>query len=373
MRTASSASARPAAAAGRARLLRRRSSRSSRTATWRRCGGMEASSAVRVAASGRTASGGTNDVPYSTPGSGRNTVPVSNSARSVKPRATLRCATRSRPGTRLRRRNGACPSSGFASLTLGRCVARGRAVQVVLLLGRERERGRLDVAGRGERVAHAAAALLRGGQTAARRRRREHRRDAVVPLDAGDLLGERPLVGEVGAPGRRRDDQLVAAVVDVAADEPQRADHLGRRVVDADEALHEADRQGELRAAPTGRTAHRRARRSCRRRARPSGRRRAGRRRTGHGGSTPRSKRRDASDGSLCRRAVRAIEIVSKIAASMSTFFVSGPISVVPPPMTPARPIGPDSSVISRSSGCSVRTLPSRVSSCSPSASRGAR
>ena len=143
----------------------------------------------------------------STPGSGRKTVPVSNSARSVSPRATLRCATRSRPGTRLRRRNGACPSSGFASLTLGRCVTRGGAVQVVLLLGRERERGRLDVARGGERVADAASALLRRGQAATRRRRRQDRRDAVVPLDAGDLFGERPLVGEVGAPGRRRDDR----------------------------------------------------------------------------------------------------------------------------------------------------------------------
>ena len=47
------------------------------------------------------------EVPYRTPGSGRKTTPVSNSARSVKPRETLRCATCSRPGTSERRRKGA--------------------------------------------------------------------------------------------------------------------------------------------------------------------------------------------------------------------------------------------------------------------------
>ena len=87
-------------------------------------------------------------------------------------------------------------------------------------------------------------------------------------------------------------------------------------------------------------------------------------------GSTPRSKRREASDGSLCRRAVRAIVTGSNVAASISTFRVDCVISVVPPPITPARPIGPDSSVISRSSTWRSRTLPSRVCNFSPALAR---
>ncbi len=93
-------------------------------------------------------------------------------------------------------------------------------------------------------------------------------------------------------------------------------------------------------------------------------------------GSTPRSKRLDASEDSLWRRAVRAIEIASKCAASMTTSVVSAcspsasAISVLAPPMTPARPIGPRSSVMTRSSASSTRTVPSRVVSFSPCVAR---
>ena len=67
-------------------------------------------------------------------------------------------------------------------------------------------------------------------------------------------------------------------------------------------------------------------------------------------GSTPRSKRLAASLGSRCRRAVRATPVGSQCAASSRTAVVPSPISVDAPPMTAARPIGPVSSVISRSS-----------------------
>ncbi len=96
-------------------------------------------------------------------------------------------------------------------------------------------------------------------------------------------------------------------------------------------------------------------------------------------GSTPRSKRRDASDSSLCRRAVRAMETASKWAASITTSVVPltpssltswSAISVLAPPITPARPIGPRSSVMTRSSACSLRSTPSRVTSFSPSWAR---
>ena len=90
----------------------------------------------------------------------------------------------------------------------------------------------------------------------------------------------------------------------------------------------------------------------------------------GSSGSTPRSKRLDASEGSLWRRAVRKIDVASKCAASITTWVVVSLSSVVWPPMTPAMPIGPVSSVISRSSADSVRVTSSRVVSFSPSAAR---
>ena len=43
----------------------------------------------------------------------------------------------------------------------------------------------------------------------------------------------------------------------------------------------------------------------------------------------------------MCRRDVRAMVIASKCAASITTVLVSADISVVAPPITPARPIGP--------------------------------
>ena len=84
-------------------------------------------------------------------------------------------------------------------------------------------------------------------------------------------------------------------------------------------------------------------------------------------GSTPRSNRRDASVESLWRRDVRARVIASKCAASITTSRVPADSSLVAPPITPARPIGPVWSVITRSSTSSGRTTSSRVVSFSPS------
>jgi hypothetical protein len=85
-------------------------------------------------------------------------------------------------------------------------------------------------------------------------------------------------------------------------------------------------------------------------------------------GSTQRSNRRDASLGSLCRRAVRLIRTGANDAASMRMFVVVALSSVVWPPMTPARPMTPESSVMTRSSGLSTRFTSSRVVSVSPAA-----
>ena len=90
-------------------------------------------------------------------------------------------------------------------------------------------------------------------------------------------------------------------------------------------------------------------------------------------GSTPRSLRLPASEVSLCRLPVRNIETASQCAASTSTRVVVADISVVSPPITPPRPMIPESSVTTRSSGESARSAPSRVVSRSPSTARRTR
>ena len=75
----------------------------------------------------------------------------------------------------------------------------------------------------------------------------------------------------------------------------------------------------------------------------------------GRVGSTPRSLRLPASEGSLWRLPVRNIDTASQCAASMTMWVVVSDISVVSPPMTPARPIGPESSMMTRSSAARVR------------------
>ena len=90
-------------------------------------------------------------------------------------------------------------------------------------------------------------------------------------------------------------------------------------------------------------------------------------------GSTPRSLRLPASEVSLCRRPVRNIAVASQCADSTSTRVVVSDISVVWPPMTPPRPMIPESSVTTRSSVDRARSVPSRVVSRSPSAARRTR
>ncbi len=117
-RTASSASTRPTRCAGVPGCFGTASPRIS-TPTWRGCGGMPASSARSVSASGRAAPGGISGEPYATPARGRNTVPVSKIARSVDPRDRLRRAMSTSPGSSERRRYGNATSSGFARRTAG--------------------------------------------------------------------------------------------------------------------------------------------------------------------------------------------------------------------------------------------------------------
>ncbi len=91
-------------------------------------------------------------------------------------------------------------------------------------------------------------------------------------------------------------------------------------------------------------------------------------------GSTPASKRVEASLRSPRRRDVRAMSGGFHQAASSRIVLVVSEISVEAPPMTPAMPMARSSaSAITPSPALSVRTTPSRVSTCSPSAARRTR
>ena len=106
----------------------------------------------------------------------------------------------------------------------------------------------------------------------------------------------------------------------------------------------------------------------------PPGAANSAKRSSAHGaisGSTPASKRAEASLRNPRRREVRAMSGGFHQAASSSTTSVPAEISVEAPPMTPAMPMGrSEASTITPSPAWSVRTTPSRVSTCSPSAAR---
>ena len=223
----------------------------------------------------------------------------------------------------------------------------------------ERVGRRLDVAGLGERAADAAAAALHVGEPAAGRRGGQHRGDVVVAGEPDDLLDQVGGVGEVGTPRRRGDLRArLPSASTVAADGLEQLDDLGGRVGDPGHPGGLGDVERDRPAAaprvststmpPTTRAPPYSASSSA---ARASAT-------TVISGSTPRSNRLAASLGSRCRRAVRATPVGSQCAASSSTRVVPSPISVDAPPITAARPIGPVSSVISRSS---VGELPRRA------------
>ena len=69
-------------------------------------------------------------------------------------------------------------------------------------------------------------------------------------------------------------------------------------------------------------------------------------------------------------RAVRRMVVPSKLADSKTTSAVSETISLFRPPIMPARPTARCSSAMTSILGLSLRTLPSRVVSSSPSSAR---
>ena len=192
-------------------------------------------------------------------------------------------------------------------------------------------------------VRDGAAQLLGTGQAAAGRGDGQHRRDAVVADDAGDLLGQRPLVGEVGAPARRRHDagrsRSRSATAPISASEVRTSSRVYSTPIRPEtKPVGQVDRRrrsgvascSEPRssAAPPASSTSSCDRRGRRRRRRPAGRRRA---RSAGGLARQLVPARGARD----RHRVEVRRLDQHVAWS------SAPISVVAPPITPARPIGP--------------------------------
>ena len=246
----------------------------------------------------------------------------------------------------------------------------------------ERERQHLDVAVLGQRPGHRTAAALARAQPAPGRGGRQHRRDAVVALQPQHLLDQVGGLLQVRPPGRRgglhpgpaRRRRWTARRRSRSGSAGARWPPAGSRPRPPGPAAPAASAR-RARPAPCPRRSARRpacpppcSTSSCAARSAATG---------GSSGSTVRSNRRDASLGSLCRRAPRAMTAGSKCAASISTSVraaaarsPTAAISVDAPPITPASPIGPDWSVISRSSGSSRRVTSSSVVSRSPACAR---
>ena len=281
------------------------------------------------------------------------------------PRATLRARVRSRPGTQRRAQEWELLRERVGDPHRGTATVVGRQAEVgPVLLPHERIAGRLHVARRGQRDPDPAAVPLVPGQAAPGGSRGQHARHLVVAHDRG----RPPRRGRSG-PGCRGATVVAsrsAVASDAVTSQPTSRERSHRRVVADGEAGDPArklavdgDRLaragapttvavvGDHPAAEAGPAGPRPA---GRRRPRSSGRLRA---RTA---STPRS--------AACGGArPRAMQTGSKCAASIT--HVRGrrsPSSVSAPPMTPASPIGPRSSVMSRSSGSrSLVTLSSSV------------
>ena len=200
--------------------------------------------------------------------------------------------------------------------------------------------------------------------------RRQHRRHLVVADDPDDLLDQVVGVGEVRAPRRRGHGQPVAVLDDVAADgragwRRSSAASISMPVIRAGRSTAIVIARARRRRADDGHAGLDRAAAVRRRAARRPGRRRAG----AIVGSTPRSMRLPASEGSLCRLPVRNIE--TGVPVRGLDEHAGGRRRTSRWSRRPSRRRGrsiPESSVTTRSSVESARSTPSRVVSRSPSA-----
>ena len=189
----------------------------------------------------------------------------------------------------------------------------------------------------------------------------------VVAVVAGDLFDDVDLARRVGAPRRQLHRHHVAGLpLGVVADRRRSAMRSSRRRATSRGSGSPAT-PARRRCAPPA-AARRDVRRPRRRGRRATGTSRASsstKRACAIGipyGSTPRSKRPDASERTPIRFIVRVIAVCSKYAISSATTVVASVISESWPPITPPTPIGTSlASQISRSSAVIVRSTPSRV------------
>ena len=99
------------------------------------------------------------------------------------------------------------------------------------------------MAGGRESLRNGSTQALCPGQAASGWRNREHGGDAVVTDDAGNLLGQRPLVGQVWAPARRGDRQAAVRFLKRGTNLGQGRANLIARVVQTDQAGDESGGQ----------------------------------------------------------------------------------------------------------------------------------
>ena len=227
----------------------------------------------------------------------------------------------------------------------------GRHPELVQLFdGGEREAQHLDEAGGHHRGGHRPTTSLDCRQAAADRRPRHGGGDGVVTDQPTDLLDVVVRVGQVGSPARRGDRQRRAVDGHRGADRLQQRHH-GAGI---DGGAEDAARQVGLDRGDGG-SGHRSddglaRRRGSRRRARPAGRPPDERPRTPPP-DPPHARSDDWPPSSACAGGTSARRSSRRSARPPPPrTVVSAPISVLAPPITPARPMGPVPSVINRSS-----------------------
>ena len=302
-------------------------------------------------------------------------------AQRARPGARGCCARRAaamRTSVRAQRRPASAGSGSATRTHARRGSSAGRRSASSSPASTKRERHQLDEAGSAQSASRARIAQRR----APRRHRRspasaagrQRRRDRVVAVDARDLLDQVLGNREVGAPARRpaaqqrprrrsrrRRRRARAASTSSPARErvpSRRFTRAGSSAISAARgAPRRAPRRRPARTFPPASSASSRAARSAAR-ATPSG-------------STPRSKRYDASLWRPRRRAVRRTAGRLELRAlDQHVRRGVGVTSLSAPPITPAIAIARSASAITRSASASARVLRRRASRASR---RGAR
>ena len=164
--------------------------------------------------------------PSATAASGRNTRPVSKSARLSVPRPRLRRATPKSPGSSVVRSSGSSSDSGLARRNARRrASSAGSPIWSCTSGDRNGYALHLDVPGAGQGQPDPAAQPLLQREPGADRRGRQLGRDVLVPVQSGDLLDEVGGDRQVRPPRGRESPSsscVPRALVDGASHRPSR-------------------------------------------------------------------------------------------------------------------------------------------------------